>query len=335
MENFLLLSLTKNITLTERIGKILNQPTHVFKVSHFKDGETLVKPPVSVRGKNVFIIQSTSAPVSESYMELFIALDACKRASALSLSVITPYFGYGRQDRKCNSREPITSKLMMNLLTTAGMTRFMTIDIHARQIMGFLEVPSDDLFFVHEFALAIAQNVKANHQEDEVAIVSPDFGGVARARLLAEVLNPLNTNVALIDKRRHSPNQSEVLNILGNVENKVCFLVDDMIDTGGTICNAAQALIKKGKAKAVYLFATHAVLSGDAVININHAIDEGYVSKVYFSDSIANERIAELKSFEIISSDHLIAHYLKRVVSGVGLSSIYNKIKAKIEEVLS
>ena len=264
MDNIIIFALSTNVGLAEEICGHLNLELGKIAVRHFADGEILVEPEETVRGKDVFLIQSTSRPVSDSYMEVLIALDAFKRASANSVTVVMPYFGYARQDRKARARQPITAKLMANLLQTAGADRVVTIDLHASQIQGFFDIPTDDLTAV----AMIGQYYRKKNFEDEVVVVSPDHGGATRARRLSDTIP--NSTIAIIDKRRTKPNVAEAMNLVGDVEGKIAVVVDDMVDTAGSLMGGIDLLYERG-AKEVYCACTHGILSGPAVERISNS----------------------------------------------------------------
>ncbi|MCQ2440018.1 MAG: ribose-phosphate pyrophosphokinase [Oscillospiraceae bacterium] len=247
------------------------------EIKHFADGECSVSIYEPVRGADVFIVQSTCRPVNDNLMELLVMIDAVRRASASRITAVIPYFGYARQDRKAKSRDPISAKLVANLITIAGADRVLTMDLHADQIQGFFDIPVDNMrgspLFVNEY---LSMFGKSN---PDVMVVSPDVGSVARARAFAM---KLDVNLAIVDKRREVANQSEVMNLIGNVEGKTCILLDDMVDTAGSLCHAAEALMKIGKAKEVYACASHGVLSGKAYDNINGSC----IKKILFTDSM-------------------------------------------------
>jgi ribose-phosphate pyrophosphokinase len=261
MDNTIIFALSTNIELADEICSFLNIERGKIAVRHFADGEILVEPEETVRGKDVFLIQSTCNPVSESYMEVLIALDAFKRASAKSVTVVMPYFGYARQDRKARARQPITAKLMADLLQTAGANRVVTIDLHASQIQGFFNIPIDDLPAV----AMIGQYYRNKNFKDEVVIVSPDHGGATRARRLSDVIP--NSTIAIIDKRRTTPNVAEAMNLVGDVDGKVAIVIDDMVDTAGSLMGGIDMLYERG-AKEVYAACTHGILSNPAVERI-------------------------------------------------------------------
>ena len=256
-----------NRPVAEQIANILELPVGKSEVTHFSDGEVAVSLHESVRGSECFIVQSTSTPVNDNIMELLIMIDAMKRASAARITAVIPYFGYARQDRKAKARDPISAKLVADLITTAGADRVLTMDLHAAQIQGFFNIPVDHL--VGAPILANYFKEKINGKPEEYVVVSPDLGSVTRARNFAA---RLGCSIAIIDKRRPRPNECEVMSIIGEVKGKKVILVDDMIDTAGTLCNAAQAVIERGGATEVYAGATHAVLSGPAIQRIKDSV---------------------------------------------------------------
>lgn len=282
-------SLNSNPKLAEDIAESIGTKLGKCSVTRFSDGEIQINIEESIRGCDVFVVQSTSSPVNENLMELLIMVDALKRASAKTINIVMPYYGYARQDRKARAREPITAKLIANLLETAGATRVITLDLHAPQIQGFFDILIDHLRGVPIIAEYFMQK---NFNPEELVIVSPDHGGVTRTRKLAEYLK---APIAIIDKRRPKPNVSEVMNIVGNVEGKTCILIDDIIDTAGTITLAANALMDVG-AKEVYASCTHPVLSGPAMERINSsAIKELVVTNsIALSEEKQGGKIVEL-----------------------------------------
>ncbi|MCK9471221.1 MAG: ribose-phosphate pyrophosphokinase [Bacilli bacterium] len=279
-----LFSLNSNPILGQEIADFMGISLAECSISRFSDGEVNINIAETVRGHNVFVVQSTSAPVNENYMELLIMIDALKRASAKTINVIMPYYGYSRQDRKALSRQPISAKLVADLLTKAGATRVISMDLHAAQIQGFFDIPIDNFE-----ALPILVRYFKQQKVDDVVIVSPDHGGTTRARKFA--LN-FNAPIAIIDKRRPRPNVAEVMNIIGDVDGKNCILVDDIVDTAGTVSIAAHAL-KKAGAKDIYLAATHPILSGEAV----KRIEESPITKFITTNSI---RLSEDKQSDKI-----------------------------------
>ena len=255
-----LLAGNSNRPLAEAVGAYLNTELTKAVVRRFADMEVFVEIEENVRGEDVFVLQSTSYPANDHLMELLICIDALKRASAKRITAVIPYFGYARQDRKPGPRTPISAKLVADLITRAGAHRVLTLDLHAGQIQGFFDIPTDNLFA----APIIANDIKAHHKNDNLMVISPDVGGVVRARAVAK---RLGAPLAIVDKRRDRPGESEVMNIIGNVDGYRCLLVDDIVDSGGTLCNAADALIAAG-ATEVSAYITHGVLSGGAVARI-------------------------------------------------------------------
>ena len=287
--------------LAKKIAEYLEIDLSSNQIVKFADGETFVKSNESVRGCKVFIIQSTSKPVNESLMELLIFIDALRRASAREITAVIPYYGYARQDRKASPREPITSKLVANLLTVAGATRVITMDSHARQIQGFFDIPVD--------------HIKYGFSPEDTVVVSPDVGGVKRARGLA---NWLHTPLAIIDKRRAKANVSEVMNIIGDVKGKKAILIDDMIDTAGTICNAAQALIDKG-ATEVYGCATHAVFSGPAIERLKNSA----FTEVVITDTIELSEDQQFDKLRVLTTSKMFAETIKRITTSEAISDLF------------
>ncbi|MDP4155919.1 MAG: ribose-phosphate diphosphokinase, partial [Bacillota bacterium] len=261
--NLKVFTLNSNKPLAEEIAKVIGVELGKCSVTRFSDGEIQINIEESIRGCDVYVIQSTSSPVNENIMELLIMLDALKRASAKTINVVVPYYGYARQDRKARAREPITAKLVANLLETAGATRMITLDLHAPQIQGFFDIPTDQLMGVP----ILSDYFKGKQLNGDIVVVSPDHGGVTRARKMAE---RLKAPIAIIDKRRPRPNVAEVMNIVGNIEGKIAILIDDIIDTAGTITLAANALVENGAAE-VYACCTHPVLSGPAMERIQNS----------------------------------------------------------------
>ena len=281
-------------------------------IRNFADGETFVRSDCTVRGCKVFVIQSTSKPVNESLMELLIFIDALKRASAAEIITVIPYYGYARQDRKASPREPITSKLVADLLTTAGATRVVTMDLHARQIQGFFDIPVDHMEALPIFAKYF---INEGFSSEDTVVVSPDVGGVKRARNLASWLH---TPLAIIDKRRTEANVSEVMNLIGNVAGKKAILIDDIIDTAGTICNAAQALKDFG-AKEVYACATHPVFSGKAVERLKNS----EFNKVIVTDTIELTPEQQFDKLVIASSSGIFAETIQRIYNEEPISDLF------------
>ena len=256
-----------NPKLAADICKIIGTKLGESEVKSFADGEASVSLYETVRGSDVFLVQSTCKPVNDSLMELLIMVDACRRASAGRITAVMPYFGYARQDRKAKSRDPISAKLVANMLVAAGVDRVLTMDLHANQIQGFFDIPVDNLFGNPIFVDYYGK--KFGSACEDMVVVSPDVGSVARARTFAQ---KLHMNLAIVDKRRQKANQCEVMNVIGDVEGKECILFDDMVDTAGSLCNAAKAIVEVGGAKEVYACASHGVLSGPAIDRINDSV---------------------------------------------------------------
>ena len=283
-----------NKPVAGEIAKSLGLPLGDMQVKTFSDGEIAVSINESVRGSDVFVVQSTCQPVNNNLMELLIAIDAFKRASAGRITAVIPYFGYARQDRKAKARDPISAKLVADLITAAGADRVLTMDLHAAQIQGFFDIPVDHLMGVPILVKYFGEKFKSISAEDLV-VVSPDLGSVTRSRKFAE---RIDASLAIIDKRRPNPNVSEVMNIIGDVKDKTCVIIDDMIDTAGTLTNAANALVTKGGAKCVYAGATHGVLSGPAL----DRIEESVLKEVILLDTIpviANTASGKIKQLNI------------------------------------
>lgn len=295
------------------ICKKLGVPISDMIVSNFSDGETSVQLNETVRGFDTYIIQSTSYPVNESIVELLIMIDALKRASARRVTAVIPYFGYARQDRKAKPRDPITAKLMANLITNAGADRILTMDLHAAQIQGFFDIPLD-----HLYGMSILRKYLLKQgffTQDDAVIVSPDVGSVARAR---EFASKLDLPIAIVDKRRPRPNVSEVLNIIGDVKDKICMIFDDMIDTAGTIVNAAQALLSLGGAKEVYACCTHGVLSGQALSRIT----DSPIKQLYLLDTIELPESKQIEKITQISTASIFSQAIHNVHFDVPISSL-------------
>lgn len=307
-----LFSLNSNKPLAEKVATELGVELGNLKIAHFSDGEIIVNIEESIRGDHVYVLQSTSYPVSDNLMELLIMIDALRRASAKTVNVVMPYYGYARQDRKARPREPITAKLVANMLQGAGADRVLTLDLHAPQIQGFFDIPVDHLMGAPLLANYFIEN---NLYGEDVVVVSPDHGGVTRARSLAEFLK---APIAIIDKRRPKANVAEVMSIVGEVEGKICIMIDDMIDTAGTIVQGAQALKDRG-AKEVYACCTHAIFSGPA----KDRLEASAIKKVIVTDSILlpEERIP--KNMESVSISKLLAEAISRIYSDRAVSPLF------------
>ena len=303
---------TSNLKLCKDIARNLKLKLVNTNIKRFPDNEIYVEINENIRGNSIFVVQSTSNPVNDNLMELLICIDALRRSSAKNITAVIPYFGYARQDRKVVPRTAISAKLVSNLITDAGANRILSVDLHAGQIQGFFDIPVDNLFATPIFARHIKKNIKTNN----LICVAPDVGGVERARALSR---RINVGIAIIDKRRPTPGKSEVMNIIGNVKHKICVIVDDIIDSGGTIVNAAKALKDKG-AKEIYVYITHAVLSGSAVDKIK----ESQIKKLIITDTIDNSKKIKIsKKIEVISFAPMISEAIKRISNSTSVSSLF------------
>ena len=311
MDKLKIFSGNSNIPLAREICGHLAVPLGSAKVKNFSDGEIMVEIGENVRGRDAYIIQSTCAPTNNNLMELLVMTDALKRASAARITAVIPYFGYARQDRKVAPRTPITSKLVADLIATAGIHRVLTIDLHAGQIQGFFNIPVD-----HLYAAPVMLDEIRSRFTERVVVVSPDAGGTERARAFAK---RLDAGLAIIDKRRSGPNVSEVMHIIGDVAGEVCIIVDDMIDTAGTLCQAAKALKEKG-AREVYACASHAVLSGPALERIN----ESCLEEVVVTNSIPlDDKAKSCPKLRVLSVAELLAEAIRRINSDESVSSLF------------
>ncbi|HSZ73716.1 MAG TPA: ribose-phosphate pyrophosphokinase [Rhizomicrobium sp.] len=308
-----LLAGNSNRALAEAIAQHLKLPLTKAVVRRFADMEVFVEIQENVRGEDMFVIQSTSYPANDHLMELLIVIDALKRASARRITAVIPYFGYARQDRKVGPRTPISAKLVANLITEAGADRVLTVDLHAGQIQGFFDIPTDNLYA----APVIVRDIHDYLGSENLMVVSPDVGGVVRARNLAK---RLGADLAIVDKRRERAGESEVMNIIGDVQGRSCILIDDIIDSGGTICNAAEALLANG-AKDVCAYATHGVLSGGAVARIQGS----KLKSMVVTDSIAaTEEIRKCTNIRRISIAPLIGEAMWRITNEESVSSLFD-----------
>ena len=302
-----------NRALTEAIAAYLGIPLTRCQVRRFADMEIFVEIQENVRGKDTFIIQSTSYPANDHMMELLIMTDALRRSSARRITAVVPYFGYARQDRRSAGRTPISAKLVANLITQAGVDRVLTVDLHAGQIQGFFDIPTDNLFG----APVMVHDIKQRLDLDNIVVVSPDVGGVLRARALAK---RIDASLAIVDKRRERAGESEVMNIIGDVAGKCCLLVDDIVDSGGTLCNAADALLAEG-AREVYAYITHGVLSGGAVARIAAS----QLKELVLTDTIQpTEAVRVAKNIRVISIAPLIAEAIARTAKEESVSSLFD-----------
>ena len=309
-----ILACNSNKELAEAISSYIGVKLADATIRKFADGEIFVKINENIRGEDVYIIQSTSPPVNDHLMELLITIDAARRASAQRITAVIPYFGYGRQDRKDEGRTSISAKLVANLITSSGANRVVTTDLHAGQIQGFFDIPLDNLFSVNEM---IQDMEKITLEKNKLAIVSPDVGGVVRARAFAK---RINTSLVIIDKRREKAGESEVMNIIGEVNNKTCILLDDIADSAGTLCSAAKALKKNG-AKEIYSYIVHGVLSKDAVEKIRNSD----IKELVLTDSIqASEKVKNTKNIRHISIAPLMGEAIKRINSNSSVSALFD-----------
>lgn len=307
-----LLTGNSNLPLAQAISDYLNTPLTDASVKRFADQEVWVEIHESVRGEDAFVIQSTSYPANDHLMELLVCIDALRRASARRITAVVPYYGYARQDRKPGPRTPISAKLVANLICQAGADRVLTMDLHAGQIQGFFDIPTDNLVAGPVFV----RDIKENFQNGNLTIVSPDVGGVVRAR---NIMLRVDGELAIVDKRRDGPGQSEVMNIIGNVKGRDCILIDDIVDSAGTLCNAAEALIEAG-AKSASAYITHGVMSGAAVSRVTESVLEHLV----ITDSIEPTRdVLDTPNIRVLSVAPLIGEAIKRISEETSVSSLF------------
>ena len=307
-----LLACNSNLALSEEIATTLNIPLTKASIKKFSDEEIFVEVNENVRGQDVYVIQSTSKPANDNLVELLVCIDALKRASAKQITAVIPYFGYARQDRKPGPRTPISAKLVANLITKSGADRVLTIDLHAGQIQGFFDIPVDNLYA----APILLEDIKKNYDLDRTVIISPDVGGVVRARYIA---NRLNIGLAIVDKRREAANISEVLNIIGDVKEKNCILIDDIVDTAGTLTNAGEALLNVG-AKTVSAYVSHGVLSGNALGKIKKSV----LTEIVTTNTISSLLSEDKSKIRRLSVAPLIAEAVKRIDNHSSVSSLFN-----------
>ena len=307
-----LLTGNSNKNLSQKISKILKTKLVHSSIKKFADGEIYIEIKENIRGNSIFIVQSVSSPANDNLMELLLCIDALKRSSAKNITAVIPYFGYARQDRKVAPRTSISAKLVSNLITKAGADRVVTVDLHAGQIQGFFDIPVDNLFATPIFSRHVKKKIKGKN----LICVSPDVGGVERTRALAR---KLDIGIAIIDKRRPSPGKSQVMNVIGNVKNKTCIIIDDIIDSGGTIVNAAEALINRG-AKEVHVYITHGVLSGEAV----EKIKKSHIKNLVITDTIDNsDKLKNIKNIEVLSISNLLGEAIKRISNSTSVSDLF------------
>ena len=305
---------TANPELAKEVSEILGMPLSAADVGYFSDGEIKVEIEENVRGHDTFIIQSTCTPQNKNVMELMLLADALKRSSASKITAIVPYYGYARQDRRVRSaRVPISAKVVADMFSSVGIDRVLTIDLHSETIQGFFDMPADNVYATK----LMMEDIKANNERDEIVVVSPDVGGVVRSRALAKFLD--DTDLAIIDKRRAAANQSEVMNIIGEIEGKVCIVPDDIIDTAGTLCNAANALKENG-AKAVKAYITHPVLSGPAI----ERLEKSQIDELVVTNSIPlSQDGKKCSKIRVISLATTIAECIKRLSNEESLSEMF------------
>ena len=302
-----------NLKLADGISKYVGLELSNCDVKRFADNEIFVEMKENVRGEDVFVIQSTSYPANDNLMELLIIIDTLRRASAKRITAVLPYYGYARQDRKPGPRTPITSKLVANMIDKAGANRVLTMDLHAGQIQGFFDIPTDNLFA----APVLVEDIKSKLTKDTPIIVSPDVGGVVRARIIAK---RIGADLAIVDKRRERAGESEVMNIIGDVEGRECFMIDDIVDSAGTLCNASDALIKQGATK-VYSYVTHGVLSGKAVERVNNSS----LTKLLITDTIEeSDAVKKSNKIDVISISSLLGEAIKRISDEKSVSSLFD-----------
>jgi ribose-phosphate pyrophosphokinase len=303
-----------NLPLVRAIAAYLEMPVTDTSVRRFADEEVFVEINENVRGEDVFVVQSTSYPANDNLMELLICIDALRRASARRITAVLPYFGYARQDRKPGPRTPISAKLVANIITVAGANRVLSVDLHAGQIQGFFDIPTDNLWA----APVVAEDIKTHFGGRPITVVSPDVGGVVRARALAKRLD--NAPLAIVDKRRERPGESEVMNIIGDVTGRFCILIDDIVDSAGTLCNAAGALVEAG-ADGVVAYCTHGVLSGAAVPRVDNSV----LTELVITDSIhPSEAAAASDKVRILTIAPLLGEAIKRIADETSVSSLFD-----------
>ena len=302
-----------NLKLAKNISDYVGIDLSNCDVKRFADKEIFVEMQENVRGEDVFVIQSTSFPANDNLMELLIIIDTLRRASAKRITAVIPYFGYARQDRKPGPRTPITSKLVANMIDKAGANRVLTMDLHAGQIQGFFDIPTDNLFA----APALTTNIKNKIKDNSPIVVSPDVGGVVRARIIA---SRIGADLAIVDKRRERAGESEVMNIIGDVSGRSCFIIDDIVDSAGTLCNASNALLEQG-AIEVYAYVTHGVLSGEAVERVN----KSSLTKLVVTDTIEeSDLVIKSDKIEVISTSPLLGEAIKRISDEKSVSSLFD-----------
>ena len=315
MDNKVIFTGGSNPQLATKVAENLNANLGAIKVGTFSDGEINVEITENVRGKDTFVIQSTNLPAEKNLMELILIIDALKRASVRSITAVIPYFGYSRQDRRIRSaRVPISAKVVADMLSNAGVTRIITLDIHSEQIQGFFSFPMDNIYTAN----LMVKDLLDNHNVEDLQVVSPDTGGVIRARSVAKTLGV--KDLAIIDKRREKANESEVINLIGDVENKVCIVPDDLIDTAGTLSNASHALKEKG-AKEIIAYITHPVLSGNAIENLNNSA----IDKLVVSNSIdIGDKSKKCPKIDVFDISPILSQAITRLMTGESISELFS-----------
>ena len=315
MDNKVLFTGGSNPQLATKVAQNLNANLGAIKVGTFSDGEINVEITENVRGKDTFVIQSTNFPAEKNLMELILIIDALKRASVRSITAVIPYFGYSRQDRRIRSaRVPISAKVVADMLSNAGVTRIITLDIHSEQIQGFFSFPMDNIYTAN----LMVKDLLDNHNVEDLQVVSPDTGGVIRARSVAKTLGV--KDLAIIDKRREKANESEVINLIGDVENKICIVPDDLIDTAGTLSNASHALKERG-AKEIIAYITHPVLSGNAVENLNNSA----IDKLVVSNSIdIGDKSKKCPKIDVFDISPILSQAITRLMTGESISELFS-----------
>ena len=307
-----LLTGNSNKNLSQKISKFLKNRLVNSSIRKFSDGEIYIEINENIRGNSIFVIQSVSSPANDNLMELLLCIDALKRSSAKNITAVIPYFGYARQDRKVVPRTSISAKLVSNLIAKAGADRVVTVDLHAGQIQGFFDIPVDNLFATPIFARHVKKKIKTKN----LICIAPDVGGTERARALGKLLN---VGLAIVDKRRPKAGQSQVMNIIGDVRGKTCIIVDDIIDSGGTIVNAAAALKKRG-AKDVHVYVTHGVLSGGA----ENKIKKSNIKNLVITDTIDNTtKVKNIKNIEVLTISNLVGEAIKRISNSTSVSDLF------------
>ena len=315
MDNKVIFTGGSNPQLATKVAENLNANLGAIKVGTFSDGEINVEITENVRGKDTFVIQSTNFPAEKNLMELILIIDALKRASVRSITAVIPYFGYSRQDRRIRSaRVPISAKVVADMLSNAGVTRIITLDIHSEQIQGFFSFPMDNIYTAN----LMVKDLLDNHNVEDLQVVSPDTGGVIRARSVAKTLGV--KDLAIIDKRREKANESEVINLIGDVENKVCIVPDDLIDTAGTLSNASHALKEKG-AREIIAYITHPVLSGNAIENLNNSA----IDKLVVSNSIdIGDKSKKCPKIDVFDISPILSQAITRLMTGESISELFS-----------